>query len=393
MTFDEVFTMEKEALIPTYARFHVLLDHGKGSQLFDEKGESYLDLTSGIGVNVLGYAHPKLLKAQMEQLQKLTHVSNLYYTEPMVKAAKKLTDASGMHQVFFANSGAEANEGAIKAARKYAATKHSPDKNRIATLSDSFHGRTIATLEATGQDHFHQDFHPYTGGFDYVETGNVEDLKNKITDQTAAIMMEMVQGESGVRPLDPAFVKEIEKIAKEHDALLIVDEVQTGIGRTGTFFSYEQYGLQPDIVTTAKGLGGGLPMGAFLISEKLDGILKPGDHGSTFGGNVLSAATANEVLDIVAKPEFLDDVYRKGNKFMEGLSALDKKDIEEVRGKGLMIGVQVPKEKLAEYIQKLMDKHLLVLKAGSNTIRLLPPLVLNDDQIEEAIAVFDEVIE
>lgn len=392
-TKQEYKKREKEIFIPVYNRFDLLFDHGKGAELFDEQGNAYLDLTSGIGVNVLGYANPALLEAQSEQLEKLTHTSNLFYARPVIEAADALISASGFSQLFFANSGAEANEGAIKTARKYAARNHGEKRDKILTLSGSFHGRTIATLEATGQDQFHHDFYPYTGGFLYAKANDIEDVKEKLSDEVAAIMFEVVQGESGVKPLDKEFVKEMEALAREKDVLILVDEVQSGLGRTGSLFAYEQYDIHPDLVTVAKGLGGGLPLGAFLINEKVKGTLQPGDHGSTFGGNLLSCASAKVVLDTISRPAFLDDVYRKGQKLKNGLKNLHKKDILDVRGLGLMIGVEVPQDKISDYMQKLMDHHLLVLKAGASTIRLLPPLIIEDEQIDKAIEIFEEVLE
>lgn len=393
MDFETLKSLEHDNLMQTYGRFDLALDHGQGCLLYDSEGNEYLDLTSGIGVNALGHNHPQLVKAISDQAAKLIQGSNLFYTEPMILAADKLTDLAGMDKVFFANSGAEANEGMIKIARKYSWDKYQ-DKERmtIVTLKNSFHGRTIATLEATGQDKFHQNFFPFTEGFDYVEANNIDELKQVLaTGKVAGVMMELVQGESGVRPLDPAFVEEAVKLCQDNDVLLMIDEVQTGIGRTGKFFSYQNYGLQPDLVSCAKGLGGGVPIGAVLGNEKTADVLKAGDHGTTFGGNPLAASAANVVLDLVGDPAFLQDVADKGVYFMDQLKAIDSDKIKDVRGLGLMIGVEVGPEAVMDSLAALREKGVLALKAGTGTIRLLPPLTLSKEQIDQAAAAFKEV--
>lgn len=392
-SFTEIKNKENRNVMHTYNRFDLALDHGKGAKLYDTEGKEYIDLTSGIGVNALGHDHPALMQALEEQMHKLLHVSNLYYTEPMADVAEILVNETGLKRVFFSNSGAEANEGAIKCARKYAADHYNPERYKIITLVNSFHGRTIATLEATGQDQFHKNFFPFTDGFDYAIANDIEDLKSKINDQTAAIMMELIQGESGVRPLDLDYVKEVEKLCRENDILLIIDEVQTGIGRTGALFCYQNYGIEPDLVTMAKGLGGGLPFGGFIAGEKTESTMGPGDHGSTFGGNPLAAAGSKAVLHEILSDGFLDEVSRKGDKLMSLLKEIKSDDVLDVRGQGLMIGIQVPEEKVGNLIAQMMDKGLLVLKAGKDTIRLLPPLVITDEEIEQAAAIMKEVLE
>ena len=393
MDFETLKAAEAQYVLPTYGRNDIYLDHGQGARVWDGDGKEYIDLTSGIGVLSLGQNHTALTDALKKQVEQLLSVSNLFYTEPMVSAASLLVPAPGMKKVFFANSGAEANEGAIKCARKYAADHYGPQRYKILTLTNSFHGRTIATLEATGQDHFHQNFFPFTNGFDYVEANNIEDLKAKADENTAAIMVELIQGESGVRPLDPAFVKAIEELCHEKDILFIDDEVQTGLGRTGKLFAYENYGVHPDIVSMAKGLGGGVPIGGFLVNEKTEGTLGKGDHGSTFGGNPLSAAAAKTVLKTILEDGFLEEVERKGNLMQSLLKQIDSRDILDVRGMGLMIGIQVPQEKIADYMEEIMDRGVLVLKAGKDTIRLLPPLVITDEDLKEAAAIMKEVFE
>lgn len=392
-SFETLKSLEHDNVMQTYGRFDLALDHGQGALLYDLDGREYIDLTSGIGVNALGHNHPKLVKAITDQAGKMMQASNLFYTQPMIDAAVKLNELAGTEKVFFSNSGAEANEGLIKIARKYSWDKYQdPNRLTILSLKNSFHGRTIATLEATGQDKFHANFFPFTQGFDYVEANNIEDLQEKMKDPTVcAIMMELVQGESGVRPLDPAFVQEAARLCAENDILLGIDEVQTGVGRTGTFFAYQQYGIQPDLVSTAKGLGGGVPMGAVLAGEKTANVLGAGDHGTTFGGNPLASSAANVILDEVGDPEFLNEVAKKGESFMEQIRALNSEDVLDVRGLGLMIGIEVGPEKVGDLLTKLREKGVLALKAGTGTIRLLPPLVITDEQIAQAVEAMKEV--
>ena len=322
MTAEEIKKKDSEYIMHTYGRFDIVLDHGKGATLWDADGKEYVDLTSGIGVNSLGHGNEKIVGAITKQAEKLMHASNLYYTEPMVSAAEKLVTATGMGKIFFANSGAEANEGAIKVARKYSFDKYGAGRNKIVTLIQSFHGRTVTTLKATGQDKFHQYFFPFTEGFDYAAANDIEDMKRKIDDTTCAVMMEMIQGEGGVLPLDKEFVQATAEICKEKDILLLIDEVQTGIGRTGSLFCYEQYGVQPNIISMAKGLGGGVPIGAVMADKKCQDVLGAGTHGTTFGGNPLCCAAANTVLDIVNKPEFLKSVQEKGEYLKKEILAI-----------------------------------------------------------------------
>ncbi len=394
MDFETLKALEHDNVMQTYGRFDLALDHGQGSTLYDIEGKAYIDLASGIGVNALGHNDPDLIAAISNQAAKLMQASNLYYTEPMILAAQKLNALSGMDKVFFANSGAEANEGIIKIARKYSWDKyHDPKRMIILTLKNSFHGRTIATLEATGQDKFHQNFFPFTEGFEYVEANNIEELKHAMDNPyVCGLMMELVQGESGVRPLEADFVSEAAKLCQEKDTLLMIDEVQTGIGRTGKFFAYQNYDLSPDLVSCAKGLGGGIPIGAVLANEKTSQTLKAGDHGTTFGGNPLSTAAANVVLDKVGQEAFLNEVQAKGNYFLEALKAIDSDKILDVRGLGLMIGVEVGPEHIAEYLKALQNQGVLAIKAGAGTIRLLPPLVLTYPEMDQAVAAFKEVL-
>ena len=296
-----------------------------------------------------------------------------------------------MGKIFFANSGAEANEGMIKLARKYSFDKYGEGRNKIITLKQSFHGRTVTTLKATGQDKFHQYFFPFTEGFDYAAANDIEDMKRKIDDTTCAVMMEMIQGEGGVLPLDKEFVQATAEICKEKDILLLIDEVQTGIGRTGSLFCYEQYGVQPNIISMAKGLGGGVPIGAVMADKKCQDVLGAGTHGTTFGGNPLCCAAANTVLDIVNKPEFLKSVQEKGEYLKKEILAIGSPKVKTVRGKGLMLGIVVDKDERAAMVSQLMEKGVLVLPAGTEAIRLLPPLVITKEEMDEAIAAMREV--
>ena len=309
----------------------------------------------------------------------------------MVQVAKKLVDAAGMGKIFFANSGAEANEGMIKLARKYSFDKYGEGRNKIITLKQSFHGRTVTTLKATGQDKFHQYFFPFTEGFDYATANDIEDMKRKIDGTTCAVMMEMIQGEGGVLPLDKEFVQATAEFCKEKDILLLIDEVQTGIGRTGSLFCYEQYGVQPNIISMAKGLGGGVPIGAVMADKKCQDVLGAGTHGTTFGGNPLCCAAANTVLDIVNKPEFLKSVQEKGEYLKKEILAIGSPKVKTVRGMGLMLGIVVDKDERAAMVSQLMEKGVLVLTAGTEAIRLLPPLVITKEEMDEAIAAMREV--
>ncbi len=391
MTANEIKQKESQYVMQTYGRFDLVLDHGCGATLYDTDGKSYVDMTAGIGVTSLGHGNKALSEAVAGQAAKLMHVSNLYYTEPMVSVAEILAVKTGMGKMFFANSGAEANEGAIKLARKYSFDKYGEGRNKIVTLIQSFHGRTVTTLKATGQEKFHQYFFPFTEGFDYAEANNAADVKAKC-EGACAVMLEMIQGEGGVLPLDKGFVKEIAQFCKENDILLIVDEVQTGIGRTGSLFCYEQYGIEPDIVTMAKGLGGGLPIGGVLASKSCCDVLGSGTHGSTFGGNPVSCAAAKVVLDTVCDPKFLKEVQEKGEYIMKSVADMKLPSVTGVRGMGLMIGIGVDPKKRAGYVNRLIEKGVLVLTAGSDAIRLLPPLVISYEEIDKALAAMKEVL-
>ena len=380
-----------EWMIPVYAPAPFIPVRGEGSRLWDQQGKEYIDFAGGIAVNALGHAHPELREALNEQASKFWHTGNGYTNEPVLRLAKKLIDATFADRVFFCNSGAEANEGMIKLARKYSFDKYGEGRNKIITLKQSFHGRTVTTLKATGQDKFHQYFFPFTEGFDYAAANDIEDMKRKIDDTTCAVMMEMIQGEGGVLPLDKEFVQATAEICKEKDILLLIDEVQTGIGRTGSLFCYEQYGVQPNIISMAKGLGGGVPIGAVMADKKCQDVLGAGTHGTTFGGNPLCCAAANTVLDIVNKPEFLKSVQEKGEYLKKEILAIGSPKVKTVRGMGLMLGIVVDKDERAAMVSQLMEKGVLVLTAGTEAIRLLPPLVITKEEMDEAIVAMREV--
>ena len=365
----------------TYARCPVALVSGKGSVAVDEEGKEYIDLGTGIAVNSFGIADEAWLAAVTAQLGRLSHASNLYYTEPCAELAEMLCTRTGMKKVFFGNSGAEANECAIKAARKYAAEKHGADCFTIVTLQNSFHGRTLTTLAATGQEHYHELFQPLTPGFAHIPAGDMDALKALAqTTKIAAVMIECVQGEGGVVPLSQDFVKDLAAFAQDHDILLIVDEVQTGNGRTGALYAYMNYGIQPDIVSTAKGLGGGLPIGACLLGDKVKDVLGPGDHGSTFGGNPASCAGAVSILSRI-DDQLLAEVRKKSQWIFETLEG--KSGIESVSGMGLMIGIKTTKP-AAEVVKKCMAKGVLCLTAKGR-VRLLPALNIPMDLLEKAV--------
>ena len=371
----------------TYARFPVTIARGKGSLIWDADGKVYIDMATGIAVNSFGIADPAWIRAVTEQLCAVQHTSNLYYTAPDAQLAQLLCEKTGMKKVFFSNSGAEANECAIKAARKYAADHKGPEYHTIITLKNSFHGRTITTLAATGQDVFHHDFLPLTEGFAYAEANNLDDLKAQVAaHKCAAIMMEVVQGEGGVIPLTQEFVKGAAQLAAEQDLLLICDEVQIGNGRSGKLYGYMHYGITPDIVSTAKGLGGGLPLGATLLGEKVQDVLTPGSHGSTFGGNPVCCAGALSILHRLDGP-LLQSVQEKSDFIVSSLTGA--KGVRSVTGLGLMLGVE-PERPVKDVIADCMARGVLVISA-KNKVRLLPALNIPMAQLEQAVSVLKDV--
>ncbi|MBQ8381574.1 MAG: aspartate aminotransferase family protein [Clostridia bacterium] len=391
MTNHEIIALEQSAMMQTYGRLPIAVDHGKGATWYDADGKQYIDFTSGIGVNALGLCDEDWIAAVTEQLHRAQHVCNYYYTESSAKLAAKLTALSGLSRVFLANSGAEANEGAIKVARKYSYDKYGEGRGTILTLRSSFHGRTMNTLMATGQDKFHQWFYPFPTGFAYVEAGSAEALEAAYTPDICAVMAEPVMGEGGVYPLEPSYLEALRKFCDARDLLLILDEVQCGIGRTGKMFAYQHSGILPDVLTLAKGLGGGLPIGAFLCGEKCADTLGKGQHGSTFGGNPIAAAGALVVLDKLTAPRFLDEVTRKGELIRETVLSAAPRAVKGVRGKGLMLGFQVEGTP-ADYLKAAAEAGLLVLTAGADTIRLLPPLNITDEEIQAGAEILIAVL-
>lgn len=372
-----------EVLAPTYGRFSVVLEKGKGSTVYDTDGKKYVDFTAGIGVNSLGFCDRRWKKAVKRQLDKLQHTSNLYYNLPQKEVAEIVTRRTGMNSVFFANSGAEANEAAIKCARKYSFDKYGEGRGEVLTLVNSFHGRTLATLTATGQGVFHNYFFPFPQGFGYAAANNMEEVREQCADgKVCAVIVEPVQGEGGVVPLDVAFVKELRAFTEENDILMIIDEVQTGVGRTGTLFAIEQFGVQPDIITTAKGIGAGLPIGLAIFGEKVAETLSSGTHGSTFGANPVVAAGAVEVLKRLT-PDFLEEVKVKGGYIREKLLASGV--VEKIDGMGMMLGLTV-KGNSKEIAARCAENGLLVLTAKTK-IRLLPPLNIRKKDIDKGLEI------
>lgn len=382
----DIIEEDKKYIAGTYARFPVAFKEGKGSRLYDYDGREYVDCGSGIAVNIFGVNDEEWKNAVIAQINSIQHASNLYYTKPQADLACLLCERTGAKKVFFSNSGAEANECAIKAARKYGEIKHGADRKQIITLKESFHGRTLATLAATGQDAFHKYYGPFPEGFVYADP-TIEGVEACVNENTCAVMIECIQGESGVNVLDKDFVQAVEKLCRERDIVFICDEVQTGNGRTGRLYAYQAYGVSPDIVTTAKGLGGGLPIGACMLFEKCAGVFGHGDHGSTFGGNPVVCAGAYSILSRIDE-KLLQSVREKGEYFREGLKKID--GVKEVTGMGLMIGIHTDKP-AAEVANECMKRGLLVLTAHSN-VRLLPPLTISKDDIDFALKILNEVI-
>ena len=385
----QIKELDKNCIVNTYARFDAVLVKGQGATCEDEDGKQYVDFTSGIGVNSLGFADADWSAAVAKQASTLQHISNLYYTVPDVTLAEKLVKRTGYGKVFFANSGAEANEGAIKVARKYSFDKYGKGRSTIVCLVNSFHGRTVTTLAATGQDVFHNYFFPFTEGFVYAKANDVESVKAALTDDVCAVMYEHIQGEGGVLPLETAFVQEVAKICAEKDILLLADEVQTGVGRTGKFLASEYFGVHPDVTTLAKGLGGGLPIGAVLCNEKTASVLGFGDHGTTFGGNPVCCAGANVCMDKIADDAFLEEVCQKAAYLKEKLSALD--EVESITGLGLMIGLKLKTKTSKEVAAACLQNGLLVLTAKEK-VRLLPPLTISYEELDKGIAVLEQVL-
>lgn len=395
MNLNEIIEMDKKYYMNTFgSRTPVCFQYGKGINLWDTDGKKYTDFFAGIAVNSLGYAHPAIVNAIKEQSEKLIHCSSVYYVEAQAKLAKVLVENSCADRVFFGNSGAEANEGAIKLARIYFKKNNQPDKYEIITLKNSFHGRTLTTVAATGQEKYQKPYAPLTPGFKHVALNNLSELEASITDITCAIMIEPIQGESGVHPATVEYVKGIRKLCDEKGLLLIFDEIQTGIARTGKLFAYEHFGVEPDIFTLAKALGGGVPIGAICAKEHVAKAFEPGDHGSTFGGNPLACAAGLAVLKSIEDEKIVENAEKMGTYLITQLKDLSKKQqvITEVRGLGLMIGIQLSTDNAAAIKNKLMDKGYLVGNVGSSVVRLVPPLILTKADIDDLIIALDAVL-
>ena len=391
MTHEELKELDQAYTMQTYGRFDVDIDHGKGAALYDLSGKEYIDFTSGIGVCSIGYADPRWVEAISAQAAKLAHVSNLFYTQPYAQLSKTLCTRSGMAAAFFANSGAESNEGLIKLARKYSFDRYGKGRGTILTLKNSFHGRTISTLTATGQDVFHNYFFPFDEGFRYAEAGDMDSLQSAAGHDVCAVLLELVQGEGGVLPMEREYVNELAELCQQRDWLLLVDEVQTGIGRTGTLFAFQQYGIQPDAVSFAKGIAGGLPMGGILASERCRNVFTPGTHATTFGGNPVCAAAAQVVLEIL-DDSLLAEVTEKGAYIRERIERMDLECLGGTRGLGMMIGVEVKRPyNNKELAARLMEQGLLVLTAGS-ALRLLPPLTIRREEIDKGLTILEQAL-
>ncbi len=373
-------------------RFPVVVDKGEGVYLYDNDGQEYLDFGAGIAVNVLGYNYPEITAGLKEQIEKVMHASNLYYYEIQAKASKLLVENSCCDKVFFGNSGAEANEGAIKLARKYFKAQ-GEDKYEVITMNNSFHGRTLATLAATGQKKYHKPFEPVPEGFKSVEYNDLAAVEDAVTDQTAAIMVELVQGEGGVNPIDFDFLHSLRQLCDEQGLLLIFDEIQTGIGRTGELFAYQNYDVKPDIFTLAKGLGNGVPVSAFLAKAEIADSFDIGDHGSTFGGNPLACKAVYLTLQSILKDNILADVKQVSSYLEEELNKLAKEYdiIKEVRGLGLMLGIELSVS-ASDILHEFLDRGIMVLTAGDNILRLLPPLIITKRDVDKFITIFKEIL-
>lgn len=380
-------------LIHTYNR-SVTFVRGEDVYLIDDKGKKYLDMGAGIAVSALGYSNQQFKEGLKKQIDDLIHVSNLYYTPPVIQASRYLSEASGMDRVFFTNSGTEAIEGALKLARKYAFLKNEDSKGEIIAMNHSFHGRSMGALSVTGTEHYRTPFEPLIGGVSFGEYNNLESVERLITPDTCGIIMETVQGEGGIYPATEEFIRGVRQLCDKHDIAMILDEIQCGMGRTGTYFAYQQYGIQPDIITSAKALGCGIPVGAFGAVEKFAQAMVPGDHGTTYGGNPLAGQAVCQVFQIYQETHLLDHVKEMAQYLQNKLTDLQKKHshiIKEVRGKGLLLGLEVTCPN-GEIVAKAMEKGLILLTAGGNVIRIAPPLVIKKEHIDTCIAILDEII-
>ena len=388
MKANEIMEKAENYVLHTYNRYPVVLDHGKGVRLYDVEGKEYLDFAAGIAVFALGYGNETYDQTLKDQIDRLIHTSNLYYNEPMADAAEKLVKASGMDKVFFTNSGTEAIEGALKAARKYAYLRDGHNDHEIIAMNHSFHGRSMGALSVTGNTHYQDPFRPLIGGIRFANFNDLESVKAQVTEKTCAIILETVQGEGGIYPADPEFLKSVRALCDEKDILLILDEIQCGMGRTGSMFAWQQYGVKPDIMTCAKALGCGIPVGAFVLNQKTaEHSLVPGDHGTTYGGNPLACAAVSAVFDIFEKEKIVDHVQQVSAYLEKRLDELvEKYDFLTVRrGKGLMQGLVVSGRPVGEIVQQALKNGLLVITAGSDVLRMVPPLVITEADVDEMI--------
>jgi len=383
---------DKKYVMNTYSRFPITLVQGKGIKVWDENDKEYLDFVAGIAVNALGHSHPVIVEAVKSQVDKLVHISNLYWNTNQIQLAKMICEKSFGKSVFFCNSGAEANEAAIKLARKYGKNKSNGRRYKIITTKNSFHGRTYGALTATGQPKYHKNFEPLLEGFESVVYNDINSLKSAIDENTCAVMLEVIQGEGGINEAEDKYLQQVRKLCDENDLLLIFDEVQTGIGRTGKLFAYEHSGVLPDVMTLAKALGGGFPIGALVVNEKAD-VFSPGDHGSTFGGNPLACAVGIAVMKTVAQESFLDNVKENGEFFKSQLLVMKEKHsiIDKVKGKGLMIGVKLDTEDGSDIVKKAMEKGLLINLLNHNVLRFVPPLIITKEEIAKGMNILEEV--
>lgn len=389
----QMIEKSEQYLVHSYNRYPVVLDYGKGVYLYDTNGKKYLDFGAGIAVCALGYGNERFTRVLKEQIDKGIHFSNYFYSEPLMRAAKGLAEAAGMDKVFMANTGTEANEGALKLARKYAIMQGYEERHEIISMEKAFHGRTMGALSVTGTEKYREPFNPLIGGVTFAQYNNLESVEKSMTDKTYAVIVEAVQGEGGIYPAEPEFLRGIRSLCDSHDCMMICDEIQCGMGRTGKMFAYEHYGVKPDIVTMAKGIGNGMTAGAIATTEKIAAALVPGDHGTTFGGNPLACAAVTATLDEFAEKDIPAHVAEMGKYLAERLQYLvETKDVaKETRGLGLMRGLELA-EPANPYILKALEKGLILMSAGTHVIRFIPPLIIEREHIDEMIAILEEIL-
>ena len=379
----------EEAILHTYNRYQIVLDRGEGVHLYDVNGKEYLDFAAGIAVQSLGYNNKEYTQALKDQIDKLTHISNLYYSVPMAEAAEKVKKASRLEKVFFTNSGTEAIEGALKVARKYSYAKYGEERYEIVAMNHSFHGRSLGALSVTGNEKYRKPFEPLIGGVRFADYNDLESVKSQVNEKTCAIILETVQGEGGIYPATEEFLKGVKALCEEKDLILILDEIQCGMGRTGYMFAWQEYGVEPDVMTCAKALGCGVPVGAFVLGKKVaDASLVPGDHGTTYGGNPFVCAAVSKVFDLYEKEQIVDHVKKVGGYLEQKLNALvEKYDfLKERRGKGLIQGLEVEGRPIGEIVNRGLEEGLIIITAGSNVLRFVPPLVVTEADVDEMIA-------